>query len=83
MKEESFDINKTKCGPNGRCALAFALGVEDDPIHEETVKMVLSVLDLWEDEWEDGAWSSWRGQQCDKPMGANLSVGSKQLGKES
>ena len=44
MKEESFDINKTKCGPNGRCALAFALGVEDDPIHEETVKMVLSVL---------------------------------------
>jgi ankyrin repeat protein len=42
MQEDAFDINTTECGPNGWPALAFALGVENEPHDEKAVKLVLS-----------------------------------------
>ena len=41
MKEDAFDINTTRCGPNGRTALAFALGEKTEPHDEKAVKLVL------------------------------------------
>ena len=43
MKDETFDINETPCGPKRWCPLEFALGGEDDPIDDEAVKLVLAV----------------------------------------
>ena len=42
----AFDINTTPCGPHGECALDFALGIGDEPIDEDAVKMVLGVPGL-------------------------------------
>ena len=45
MKDESFDINETECGPQYLRPLLFALGVRDVPGNdEEAVKLVLGVL---------------------------------------
>ena len=32
MEDDAFNINTTRCGPDGMCALEFAFGEEDDPI---------------------------------------------------
>jgi ankyrin repeat protein len=41
MKEDAFDINETRCGPNGWTALFFALGELNEPHDEKAVKLVL------------------------------------------
>jgi hypothetical protein len=41
MKEDAFDINTTPCGPDGWCALSFALGESGEPHDEKAVKLVL------------------------------------------
>ena len=43
MKDEGFDITETRCGPNGWYPLQVALCVENEPIDEEAVKLVLGV----------------------------------------
>ena len=44
MKNATFDINTTACGPNRMCTLQFALGGKDDePIDEKAMKLVLAV----------------------------------------
>ena len=47
MEEGAFDFNTTPCGPDGLCALEFALGEnKDDPIDEDAVKLVLGTPGL-------------------------------------
>jgi ankyrin repeat protein len=46
MGEGAFDINTTPCRPRGWRALWFALGVEDEPIDEVAVKLVLDASGL-------------------------------------
>jgi hypothetical protein len=43
MKEDGFDIRTTRCGPNGPCALGFALGGEGEPYDEKAVKLALGM----------------------------------------
>ena len=62
LKDESFDINLTPCGPGSMCALFFALGEADEAIDEEAVKLVLRVPGVELNATTDRGRTSLRGQ---------------------
>ena len=44
LEKGGFDVNISSVGPNGWCALDFALGAEGEPHDEMAVKMVLAMI---------------------------------------
>ena len=62
MEEEGFGINATPCGPRGRPALLFALGMEGEDHDALAVKRALAALDLDVNATIDGQTALW--MQC-------------------